>query len=118
MLTIMFLAFYLHRDQHIMKLDEHDFSWVGFFCFVFLKKPIVRVKRCLSSLNISVCINSVDVWVSFFFCRFQFQCFRACCGSRTLCNANKSTPSGEVPLRLSEFSELTLTLKYIQKRDY
>lgn len=77
------------------------------------------MRRCLSSLNISLCINSVDVWVSFFLLPFSIPVFfRACFGSRTLYNANKSTPSGEVPLRLSEFSELTLTLKYIQKRDY
>lgn len=36
MLTVMFLAFLLHRDQHRMKLDEYDFSWM------FLKKEANR----------------------------------------------------------------------------
>lgn len=35
----------------------------------------------------------------FFFLPISFSEYCACCGSRTLCNAYKSTSSGEVPLR-------------------
>lgn len=66
-----------------------------------LKYPAASMSCCMPRLFVSV--DGADVWEScslFFFSPFQFQCFFcACCGSRTLCNAYESTPSGEVPLR-------------------
>lgn len=50
--------------------------------------------RCvgvLLALSLSLTCFSLPISISLFLC--------ACCGSRTLCNAYESTPSGEVPLR-------------------
>lgn len=43
---------------------EYDFIRVVFL--KIKKKPIVGMSGCLSPVNFAVCINGVDVWVSFF----------------------------------------------------